>query len=102
MQYMGQIVISQTVFVYRHGHSSCCRVLLEFFAPLMPRTNKDETPADLARAAGKEEVALFLDTCSHSQFAPESQREQFLHGLISRQVNIDSRYVVLLDCSAWC
>jgi len=43
------------------GHLECVSVLLEFNAPTKPRTPKNETPADLAKAAGHHELAVFLD-----------------------------------------
>ena len=45
-----------------NGHLECAKALLTLgLAPLKPRTNKDETPADLAKANSKKDVADFLD-----------------------------------------
>ena len=45
----------------RAGHIECVTAILEFQAPTRPRTNKNETPADLARAAGHPEIATLLE-----------------------------------------
>ena len=41
------------------GHIDCVVALLEFHAPAKPRTPKNETPSDLARAAGHPEVGRY-------------------------------------------
>ena len=41
------------------GHIDCVAALLEFHAPAKPRTPKNETPSDLARAAGHPEVCRY-------------------------------------------
>ena len=45
-----------------NGHLECVKALLSIgLAPLKSRTNKDETPADLAKANSKKDTAEFLD-----------------------------------------
>ena len=45
-----------------NGHLECVKALLSIgLAPLKSRTNKDETPADLAKANSKKDIAEFLD-----------------------------------------
>ena len=43
------------------GHIDCVTAILEFQAPTRPRTIKNETPADLARAAGHPEISALID-----------------------------------------
>ena len=47
-----------------------------------PRTKKNETPADLARANGKTDVAQMLE--EWPEFSPQSSRKDWLHDGISR------------------
>ncbi len=56
------------------GHVDCARVLIEVGdAPVMSRTGKDETPADLARANGMNDMAEMLEECPWYQ--PISSRQ---------------------------
>ena len=61
---------------------SACTVLLQHGSPLRPRTMKNETPADLARANGKTEVAKMLE--SWSEASPKSNRRDWLHPELTR------------------
>ena len=61
---------------------SACTVLLQHGSPLRPRTKKNETPADLARANGKTEVAKMLE--SWSEASPKSNRRDWLHAELTR------------------
>eukprot|EP00092_Neocalanus_flemingeri_P028200 GFUD01030624.1.p1 GENE.GFUD01030624.1~~GFUD01030624.1.p1 ORF type:complete len:807 (+),score=129.29 GFUD01030624.1:58-2478(+) len=70
------------------GHLECVSVLLEFHAPTKPRTPKNETPADLARAAGHQEVAVFLD--SFPVAFPETDIIEWYHP------NVDRKHALVL------
>jgi len=65
------------------GNLECISVLLEFSAPTKPRTPKNETPADLARAAGHQEVAVFLD--KYPITFPESDIIDWYHPNVDRK-----------------
>lgn len=60
------------------GNIGCAKTLMELGdAPLLARTNKNETPADLARANGQNEMAELLD--KWPTYQPNSNRENWLH-----------------------
>lgn len=58
------------------GHENCAQVLIfEGQAPIQPRTGKDETPSDLAKANKMLKMAEFLDNIPVSQ--SQSRKEDF-------------------------
>jgi tyrosine-protein kinase len=60
------------------GHMACAQVLLDVGdAPVMSRTDKDETPADLARANGANDMSDKLN--DWPSFQSFSNREDWLH-----------------------
>jgi len=65
------------------GHIDCVAILLEFHAPSKPRTPKNETPADLARAAGHPEVAQLID--KYPPTFPDTAITQWYHTDIDRK-----------------
>jgi len=68
------------------GHLDCVANLLDSQAPSKPRTPKNETPADLARAAGHQEVASFLD--SYPVLHPETDITEWYHPNVDRQAAV--------------
>ena len=68
------------------GHIDCVATLLEFHAPSKPRTSKNETPADLARAGGHPEVAALID--KYPPVFPETASTQWYHPNIDRKTAV--------------
>ena len=66
------------------GHLDCVDLLLEHQAPTKPRApNTNETPADLARAAGHHGVSTFLD--KYPVRHPEKDITEWYHPNIDRK-----------------
>ena len=85
------------------GHIECCKVLLQFNAPLRPRTQDKDTPRDLAMRYGKNtivellgnnistvSVALIvyhnLDTADVNYPSARTKTSQWLHSWCDRTV----------------
>jgi len=67
-----------------NGHLDCVDLLLEHQAPTKPRApNTNETPADLARAAGHHGVSAFLD--KYPVKHPEKDITEWYHPNIDRK-----------------
>ena len=67
-----------------NGHLDCVDLLLEHHAPTKPRApNTNETPADLARAAGHHGVSAFLD--KYPVKHPEKDITEWYHPNIDRK-----------------
>ncbi len=55
------------------GYESCCLSLIAGGSPIRPRTSKNETPADLARANGHHGLAATLDASQEEALSPEEE-----------------------------
>ena len=63
------------------GHIECAQALLTHFAPLMPRTDKDETPFDLAEANGQSDIAEFLKNMTIQNAQADTQDWLYLESM---------------------
>nr|XP_040564641.1 LOW QUALITY PROTEIN: tyrosine-protein kinase Shark-like [Lepeophtheirus salmonis] len=65
------------------GYTKCCQILIAFGSPALPRTPKNETPGDIARANSHIALATILDSNAPKKF--KTSLSNWYHPDIDRQ-----------------
>lgn len=68
------------------GSVDCCKVLLQYYAPVRPRTQDKDTPRELAVRYNKTAIVELLDTADMNYPLPRTKTAQWLHRRCDRTV----------------
>ena len=91
------------------GSLACVTALVDGHSPLRPRTPKNETPADLARAGGHASLAEYLEQQDEPLNDPRETCEVLevdrdaARAMLAGEANPDGAFLIRKSrCDEWC
>ncbi|CAB4061801.1 SHARK [Lepeophtheirus salmonis] len=84
------------------GYTKCCQILIAFGSPALPRTPKNETPGDIARANSHIALATILDSNAPKKFKtslsnwyhPDIDRQEAIRRLNEFNHGVDGTFLI--------